>query len=150
MGATVHSGPPDDIRRHGPAPAIVLAHIRFRCTNGGRLGHIIEHDGHQWWRVSLRDLGDETGLSIKFVRTALRSLGDAITANYLPPLGNRILAYPIADQVQGSDQPIAHTGTVSQGSDQPVAHTGTVSAEAYAPEGIPPCPSGHIYYLLET
>ena len=80
-----------EIHTYGPAAAIVLAHIRYRChTEGpGR----IHRAGHRWWRVSQKDLSIEVGLSIKTVRKSLKDLQrSAIRANHFAPFNDQSLA----------------------------------------------------------
>lgn len=69
---------PEEVERYGPAAAIVLAHIRYRCESDGPGRSVI--DGERWWRVSVADLAAEVGLSVQPVRTALKALAGTVVA----------------------------------------------------------------------
>ena len=84
---------PAEIRRHGPAAAIVLARIRYRCAVGGP--DCIERDGHLWWRVSHAQLGYEVGLTDKQTRSATNRLEGAIVTAHFPPMSNQSRAYRV-------------------------------------------------------
>jgi hypothetical protein len=95
---------PDEVALHGPHAAIVLAHIRFRCQADGP-GRV-QADGVWWWRVSLVDMAEETGLSVRGVRTALKTLGDAVAAKHFKPLSNQSRAYRVTAHQNGADLPV--------------------------------------------
>jgi len=84
---------PSEVDQFGPAAAIVLAHIRYRCEADGPMR--IQRDGHMWWRVSRSVIGREVGLSLKVVRKALQDLGGAVAAKHFPPQEDRSLAYRV-------------------------------------------------------
>lgn len=107
---------PTEVEQYGPAAAIVLAHIRYRCNPDAPDGKCrLDINGGRWWRVSLSDLAHEVGMSQKQIRTALRAISDVVVANHFPPFEDQTLAY----RACGPDQPVAPQGTV------------------------PPCPTGH-------
>lgn len=61
------------VRRLGNGnAAVVYARIEWRCQMPGE-GRI-EDDAGRWWRASVSALADETGLTVKMVRTALDGL----------------------------------------------------------------------------
>lgn len=88
---------PDEVLRFGPAAAIVLAHIRFRCESDGP--DRVVHEGARWWQVSRRDIGTETGLSSRAIGIALEKLGEHVAAKYLAAEGGRPWAYRVKDDV---------------------------------------------------
>lgn len=126
---------PEEVEQHGPAAAIVLAHIRFRCASDGP-GRI-ERDGHRWWRVSYEDLGREIGLSAKAVRGAVRTLRGAVSAKHFPPLSNQSRAFRLA----ASAEPSTSQKTERADADQPEDREGRPSA----PAGISKCPTGQLH-----
>jgi hypothetical protein len=69
---------PAEVEEHGARGAILLAHIRYRCLSDG--SGRVEHDGVYWWRISQAELGREIGLSVQNVKTALKTLRDAVVA----------------------------------------------------------------------
>lgn len=124
---------PDEAERYGPAAAIVLAHIRFRCESEGP-GRI-DRDGLRWWRVSRHNLGREVGLSVKVVRKALDGLSGVVAAKHFAPLSDQSLAYrPVVDDdalnCQKPRRASAHQPEAPQGTDR-------------APMGISKSPAGH-------
>lgn len=138
---------PAEVGRYGAAASIVLAHIRYRTGTAG--ADRIEHDGYRWWRVTLGRLAEETGLTVKGVRTALGALDGVVLANHFPPLKDQSRAYRVAPSGDAltsqlpdraaPDLPVARAGT-------PDAPTGTDRA----PTGTPPCPTGHLHLYLEN
>lgn len=126
---------PAEVDRYGAHGAVLLAHIRFRCESDGPGRITVE--GVRWWRVSLAQLAQETGLSGKGVRTALRALGDDVAARHFTPLSDQTLAYRVADCEMGPDLPVAENG---KWADLPVAENGKSVAEI----GISSCPNGHL------
>jgi hypothetical protein len=111
---------PDEIERFGPAAAIVLAHIRYRCESDGPMR--IQREGRMWWRVSRAGLGREVGMSLKVVRKALNDLGDAVSAKHFPPLEDQSLAYRAALK----SEPLTSQKPCGARSDQPEAPQGQV------------------------
>jgi hypothetical protein len=126
---------PAEVEQYGAQGAILLAHIRFRNESDGPGRTTVE--GVRWWRVSLAQLAQETGLSGKGVRTALSALGDAVAAKHFTPLSDQSRAYRIADCEIGPDLPVAEIG---KWADQPVAEIGTSDAE----KGISSCRNGQL------
>ncbi|BBZ22904.1 hypothetical protein MHIB_13220 [Mycolicibacter hiberniae] len=146
-GPTFIAVVPAEVDRYGAAAAILLAHIRYRTVSDGP-GRI-ERGGCRWWRVPLRALAAETGLSVKAVRTGLKALDGVVLAKQFPPLSDQSLAYRMASVDD------ALTGQLPAGArpDLPVAPAGNPVAAAgtdRAPAGTTPCPSGHLYLSSET
>ena len=102
---------PDEVRRFGPAAAIVLAHIRFRCESDGP--DRVVHEGARWWQVSRRDIGTETGLSSRAIGIALEKLGEHVAAKYLAAEGGRPRAYRVKDDAASRDT-FTQGGTTSR------------------------------------
>lgn len=138
---------PADVAAFGAAAAIVIAHVRYRIgTDGpGR----IQHDGFTWWRVTLRDLATDTGLSVKAVRTALKALHSVVLAKHFPPFENQSLAYRVAAGGDTMSSQLPETARA----DLPVAASGTPHADSgrdRARRGTAPCPQGHLHSSIET
>ena len=132
---------PDEITRYGPAAAVVLAHIRYRCASAGP-GRI-ERDGRLWWRVTYSDLGREVGMSVKVVRRALEVLAGTVAAKHFPPLSDQSRAFSVCSLEEPSDQPEAPQGSCEYLSDRPSASEGISSApegSSKSPTGQPPLP----------
>jgi hypothetical protein len=127
---------PAEVEEHGARGAILLAHIRYRCLTDGSTR--VEHDGGYWWRVPLADMADETGLSVKAVRTALKDLGEAVAAKHFSPLSDRSYAYRVTPSRNGADLPVAENGKCP---DLPFAADGKSSAA----DGKSICPERQIH-----
>lgn len=56
----------------GANEALVWARVYFRVGSDSAIAY--EQDGERWWAASYEALSDETGLSVKQVRTAIDSL----------------------------------------------------------------------------
>lgn len=125
---------PEEVEQYGPAAALVLAHIRFRCASDGP-GRVVR-DGHRWWHISHQDLGQEVGMSAKAVRGALKALRATISATHYPPLSNQSRHYRV---VEGSES-VTCQKTDRADADQPVDRTGIPDA----PEGNSSRPNGHL------
>ncbi|TDO15005.1 hypothetical protein EV580_3145 [Mycobacterium sp. BK086] len=115
----------------------MLAHIRYRCSTDGP-GRVAR-DGQRWWRTSQSGIACEVGLSVKGVRTALRTLGEAVAAKHFPPLTDQSLAYRPAYTDNSTDLPVADTGEVSNRADLPLAEIGV----SVAATGEVPRQNGH-------
>lgn len=113
---------PDETRRYGPAAAIVLAHIRFRCESDGPGRY--RHDGYRWWRISHAELGEEVGLSRKQVLAAVEKLAAAnsLLVEHHPPLEDQSRSYHLA-----SDLPVSETGQVMTCQSPDLDGTGPIS-----------------------
>jgi hypothetical protein len=117
---------PTEIASFGPAAAIVLAHIRWRCETGGP-ARILDRDGCRWWRVTQTELGHECGLTRQSLRTALKALGDAlVVANNFDPLEPKVSAY----RPQVSDQQLVESNPVTQATDQRLVSSNQTDAES--------------------
>lgn len=139
---------PSEVGSYGAAPGIVLALIRYRTSSTGGVAGV-EREGHRWWRVTLRQLASETGLSVKAVRTALGALDGVVVVKHFPPLSDQSRAYRLAAQDKSSTSQLPNGAAA----DQPVAAAGIPDA----PEGIdraatgtPPCPQGHLHLYLKN
>lgn len=86
---------PAEVEQYGPAAAIVLAHIRFRCLTDGP--DRIVHEDSRWWLVARRVMGREVGLTVRAVGIALERLGDRVSAKYLAGEGGQPWAYRVND-----------------------------------------------------
>lgn len=138
---------PSEVEQHGPAAAIVLAHIRFRCASDGP-GRI-QREGHRWWRVTQTDLGREVGLTRKAVMAALQALGEAVSAKHFPPLANQSRAYRLVESADAltsqcpdldrADQPVSGFG-------QPESEIGLSSVR----NGTDPCPDSDTALPIEN
>ena len=131
---------PKEVEQHGPAAAIVLAHIRYRCDSDGP-GRI-DREGHRWWRVSHQALGKEIGLSRKAVMAALKLLGDAVPAKHFPPAEDQSRAYRVA---LGADA-LTSQSPDSDSPDQPESGSG----QPPVPNGTPPSPDPDSALLVKT
>lgn len=126
---------PEEVEQHGPAAAIVLAQIRYRCASDGP-GRI-QREGHRWWRVSYDELGGEVGLSAKTVRGAVNALRDVVSAKHFPPLSNQSRAFRITK----GDDAMTSQKTERADADQPDDRRGRPSAS----QGISKCPTGQFH-----
>lgn len=132
---------PDEAEQYGSTAAMVLAHIRFRCSKDG--SDRFERDGYRWWRVSHLDLGREIGASRKSVMKALQHLGGAVvSANNVDDPRDQTRAYrPAVDIVpltsQSPDWDRSDSSETQSGQDR--SQTGQV-----------PVPIGTLHYLLEN
>jgi hypothetical protein len=133
---------PAEVARYGPAAAIVLAHIRYRCVSSGP-GRIKRGDVY-WWRVSHSDMAREVGMSVDKIKRALRRLREAVSANHFPPLDDQTRAYRVTVNSNASDLPVgesAHPSDVRVGdpAHRPYANTPTPLCEsAQDPHADPP------------
>lgn len=109
---------PAEVAQHGPAGAIVLAHIRYRCESDGP-GRV-HRDGHRWWRVSLTHLAAELGLSRDAVYRALKRLGGVVVAKHLEASDDRTMAYRVAAACDATTSQIAES---RNGSTSDIAET---------------------------
>lgn len=128
---------PDETERYGPAAAIVLAHIRFRCESDGPGRY--ERAGFRWWRTSHTSLGEEVGLSRKQVLAAVEklALANSLVVEHHPPLEDQSRSYrPACDLPESETRPVMtcqspfsdSTGPISDRtgpiSDNPLSETG--------------------------
>ncbi len=95
---------PDEVERYGAAPAVVLAHIRYRCESDGP-GRVVVA-GMRWWRVSYAEFGSEVGLSGSAVRRALERLANTVEVAHHEPRDDPRRSYRIA-----AEQPKYDSGT---------------------------------------
>lgn len=92
---------PEMVRRLGSAnAALVWSRIQFVCQVQGE-GRVEDESG-RWWRVSVGMLAEETGLSVKMVRTALSGLENG---GHVELKKHRVLG--------GSDQTVSYRATLS-------------------------------------
>lgn len=92
---------PAEVEQYGPAAAIVLAHIRFRCQTEGP--DRIIHEGSRWWQVTRRVMGEEAGLTPRAVGIALEKLGERVSAKYLADEGGQPWFYRVNEAATSSN-----------------------------------------------
>lgn len=92
---------PAEVEQYGPAAAIVLAHIRFRCQSEGP--DRIVHEDVLWWQVARRVMGQEVGLTVRAVGIALERLGERVSAKYLAGEGGQPWFYRVNEAETSSN-----------------------------------------------
>ncbi|AZI62769.1 helix-turn-helix domain-containing protein [Rhodococcus qingshengii] len=120
---------PEMVRRLGSAnAALVWSRIQFVCQIPGE-GRVEDESG-RWWRVSVNTLSEETGLSVKMVRTALTGLENGA---HIELEKHRILG--------GGDQTVSYRATLSPA----ISPEGQIELPSPANGRSSICPQGQIH-----
>jgi hypothetical protein len=124
---------PAETERYGPAAAIVLAHIRFRCGSDGPGRY--ECEGSRWWRVSYGDLGREIGLSASQVERAMGKLANSVVVEHHPPLEDQTRSYrPACDLPESDIGPVVTSQNTKSGGTGPISGGTGPKSGGYRPE----------------
>jgi hypothetical protein len=128
-------------RLGGANEALVWSRVFFRVGPDSAVAY--EHEGEHWWAASLQTIAEETGLTVKQVRTAVDGLIDAGFLVREQHAGyDRTASYrPIVHVPSGADGS-AHLGTfhVPSGADVPLIEEVKTSSSKKKPER--PLPNG--------